>query len=172
MSFRFRPNPSDWLLSDKILNEADREIVANAKVHSEFDVPYVAGYSVDGERFYIDRNLPKSFQHEGRPFVVRTTLILHEVVEKALEKEAAGIPYQLAHQIALRAERAAAEAANISWDVYNNWFDTQIKEIGSRDRYDNCPPDLDLQPYLDERDWSTLEKMYANGKPLWNGKKS
>ncbi|HQU16559.1 MAG: hypothetical protein B7Z66_06555 [Chromatiales bacterium 21-64-14] len=171
MSFRFRPKDNDWLMSDKILDEADREILANVKPSSKFDVPYVAGYSRDGKKFYIDHKLPKGFEHGGRAFVVATTLILHEVVEKAIEDEEAGIPYQLAHQIALRAERAAVEAAKMPWEIYNRWFDKQVSEIGSRDTYDNCPPDLDLQPYLDEHDWATLKKMYHNGKPLWDGKK-
>lgn len=170
MSFHFRPGPGDWLLSNKILDEADDEMLDNVKPSREFDVPYVAGYSKDGKRFYIDRNLPKGFDYEGRFFLVDTPLMMHEVVEKSLLEAEAGIEYQLAHQVALRAEKACVDAARVPWAYYNNWFMKLIKSIGGRASYPDCPPDLDLQPYTDERDKATLKKMFADGKPLWDGK--
>ncbi len=172
MSVAFHRGPRDWLMSNKILLDADSSILKDVKVSRDFDVPYVAGYSKDGKRFYIDHKLPKGFEHAHGFFVVDTTLILHEAVEKGLESEIPSLPYQLAHQIALRAEEAAVLAAKVTWAQYNSWFMGQIKLIGDRKVYDSCPPDLDLKPYLDEEDWATLRKMSAGGKPLWNSVKS
>lgn len=169
MSFHFKRGPRDWLVSNVILTEAENEIYKAIAPSREFDVPYVAGYSKDGKTFYIDRELPRGFEHDGDFFVVDTPLMMHEVVEKSIMEEEAGIPYQLAHQIALRAERACVEAAGIPWVTYNRWFMQWIDRIGGRTRYDDCPPDLDLEPYRDEDDRKTLTRMFADGKPLWNG---
>ncbi len=168
MSFAFHRSPNDWLLSDKILLEAAKAIKQDVKVVFDYDVPYVAGYSKDGKTFYVDRMLPRRMKNVD----IIVPLVLHEATECGLENEIPSLPYQLAHQIALRAERAYVEAANIRWSEYNAWFADQIKKIGSRPSYDRCPPDLDLEPYLDEEDWSTLRKMTADGEPLWDGKKT
>lgn len=171
MSFHFRPRPGDWLLSNAILKQAEDEIYQNAKPSRDFDVPYVAGYSKDGKSFYIDRMLAKGFEHDGVFFLIDIPIILHEVIEKSLMVEEHGIIYELAHQIALRGERAAVEAAGMPWAVYNAFCMQQIKLIGGRKEYPDCPPDLDLTPYFDEKDWATLKKMSAGGKPLWDGVK-
>lgn len=168
MSVAFHRSPKDWLMSNSILDQAAKAIREDVKVVYDFDIPYVAGYSKDGKTFYIDRLLPRRM----RNFDVSLTLLVHEAVERGLEGEIKSLPYQLAHQIALRAERACVEAANISWAEYNSWFNVQIKKIGGRDSYPNCPPDLDLEPYYDEEDWQMLKKMQADGRALWNGKKT
>ena len=170
MSFHFRPRPGDWLLSNKILEQAEDEIYRNVKPIRDFDVPYLAGYSKDGKRFYIDHKMPRGFKDGGRFFNTDIPIILHEVVEKSLLEEEHGILYELAHQIALRAEEAAVKGAGMSWTPYNSFCMQQLKRIGTRSAYPNCPKDLDLTPYLDEKDWSTLKKMSAQGKPLWDGK--
>lgn len=171
MSVAFHRSPRDWLMSDKILDEATAAILRDTKIVWTFDVPYVAGYSKDGKTFYIDRKLPPGFEHPGGLFRIENTLILHEAIEKGLEDEIPSLPYQLAHQVALRGEEAAVRAAKVSWVDYNTWFMKQIRSIGNRALYEDCPPDLDLKPYLDEEDWETLEKMFASGKPLWDGRK-
>ena len=170
MGFHFRPRPGDWLLNDAILEQAEREIYRNVKPIRTFDVPYVAGYSKDGKRFYIDHQMPKGFDYKWSFFVTDLPIILHEVIEKSLMVEEHGIIYELAHQIALRGEEAGVKGAGIPWTVYNSFCMKQIKLIGNRPRYANCPKDLDLTPYLDEKDWPTLRKMSANGVALWDGK--
>jgi hypothetical protein len=168
MSFAFHRGPGDWLMSDIILKETAKAILADVTVDTTFDIPYVAGYSKDGKTFYIDCKLPRKW--DG--FDVVPGLILHESTERGLEGEINSLPYQLAHQVALRAERAYIEACGKTWKSYNAWCMKQISEIGSRKRYDNVPRDLDLEPYHDEEDWATLKKMFCcDGKPIWNGKK-
>lgn len=172
MGFHFRPRPGDWLLNNAILEQAEREIYRNVRPSRAFDIPYVAGYSKDGKHFYIDRQMPKGFEYRGSFFATDLPIILHEVIEKSLMVEEHGIIYELAHQIALRGEEAAVKGAGVPWPVYNSFCMRQIKKIGSRPRYAECPKDLDLTPYIDEKDWSTLAKMSANGVALWNGRKT
>ena len=171
MSFYFKHSPKDWLLNPAIMREAGKAIVDDVKVYRDFDVPYVAGYSKKRDLFAIDHAFPRGFDHEGEFFDVTIPIILHEAFEDGVEKLITNVPYQLPHQCALHVEKAYVEACGVPWDVYNRWCMQQIKLIGGRKRYDHCPPWLDLEPYLDEEDWATLEKMFANGKPLWNGKR-
>lgn len=172
MTFAFHRSSNDWLISDKIMDQVGEAIDDDVEIIRDYDVPYVAGYSVDGKRFYIDHALEKGFDYAGDFFDVTPSLILHEATEKGLRMIAPSLAYQLEHQVALRAERAYVEAMRIPWMYYNRWFDRRIKVIGSRKRYEECPVDLDLHPYLDEEDWVTLKKMFRDGKPLWDGKKT
>lgn len=175
MSFAFHRGPKDWLLSDKIMDQAGEAIERDVKIVTDFDVPYVAGYPVKRGKqtvLYIDHALPKGFDGDGgRFFDVFQSILLHEATEDGLLQLVPELPYQLAHQVALRGERALVEAHGISWAKYNAWCMHQISVIGKRPRYPNCPPDLDLKPYLDEEDWATLKKMSADGRPLWDGVK-
>jgi len=99
--------------SDEISNDVMLDVLkaVNARVKKldrSHDVPYVAGYSQNGEKVYIDRHMPKSFRHDGKRVDTDCFLILHEVFERALLDEL-GLHYLHAHQIALRSERAAVK---------------------------------------------------------------
>jgi hypothetical protein len=63
-----------------------------------------------------------------------------------------------AHQIALRAEKAAVEAAGVSWDVYNRFMKRYEKPIDA-EKLVSVPPDLDLTPYRDEKDFALLHQL-------------
>lgn len=171
MSFAFRQSPKDWLLDPKIMREAGIAIARDVEVIRDFDVPYVAGYRHAGDHFYIDHLFPRGFESGDEFFDVTPAIIIHEATEHGLLDTIPSLPYQLAHQIALHAERAYVEACGVEWTTYNAWCMKQVRLIGNRSRYDHCPHDLDLKPYLDEKDWKTLAKMFANGRPLWNGKR-
>ena len=69
--------------------------------------------------------------------------------------------YRDAHQLALRAERALVESDGLAWSAYNRFCAKWIKAIGSRKVYPNPPPDIDLQPEIDEDDKTTLRRMGA-----------
>ena len=75
---------SDDVNNDVILNVLK---AINARV-KKFDrnhaIFYVAGYSQNGEKIYIDRHMPKTLRHGGRRIATDRFLILHEVIEKAL----------------------------------------------------------------------------------------
>ena len=75
-------------------------------VNRDYDIPYIAGYSVDGHTVFIDRHLPRTFRWLMRTVRVEPFLLTHEIVEKALLDELR-LHYLHAHQIAVRAERDA-----------------------------------------------------------------
>lgn len=175
MTFAFHRGPNDWKMSSQILDQAGDAIDKEVDIITEFDVPYVAGYprrQGKKARFYIDHKYPKGYDlPDGRFFNAWIPVIVHEAVEDGLLEMIPSLVYQFGHQMALHDERAYVEAMGEAWNTYNTWCMKQIKAIGSRSRYDHCPPDLDLKPYYDEEDWATLKKMFHNGKPLWNGSK-
>jgi hypothetical protein len=78
--------------SDEISNGVMSDVLkaVNArmkKLDREHDIPYVAGYSQNGEKIYIDRHMPKTFKYEGKRIDTDKFLILHEIIEKALLDE-------------------------------------------------------------------------------------
>ena len=64
-----------------------------------------------------------------------------------------------AHQIALQAERALVKSDGLSYAVYTRFCNRWTARIGARRAYPRPPPDIDLQPEIDEEDRVTLERM-------------
>jgi len=147
----------DWLVSHIMLDLALESILRKVKLDRTHDIPYLAGYSQDGKTIYIDRHMPESFVTEGRTIKTDRYLILHETVEKTLIDQL-GMPYQLAHQIALRSEQAAVRADKILWSEYDRFMQLYIKEIGD-ERLQRVPANLDTKPYRDEHDRILLARM-------------
>src|SRR4030095_16610692 len=111
-------------------------------VSHDYDIPYIAGYSSDGETVYIDRHLPRSFRWLMKPVRVEPFLLTHEIVEKALLDQLR-LHYLHAHQIALRAERDAVKAAGVPWWVYQRFMKAHEKVI-EEERLIRVPSTLDL----------------------------
>jgi len=151
-------NTNDTLVSSAMLDQSVADIVKRVKLDREHDIPYLAGYSVDRSRIYIDRHLHHCFtDHLGREHYVDKFLILHEATEKAMI-DTWGLCYQHAHQIALRAEEAAVRAAGIEWHDYDRFMQQWIKTADSA-KLTRVPRDLDLTPYRDERDDELIKIM-------------
>jgi len=142
------------LMLDRALDAILRRVGQYDRRH---DVPYLAGYSLDGKRIYIDRHLPHSFPYRGRNIDVDRYLILHEEVEKTLIDQL-HLHYQHAHQIATRAEEAAVRADGVSWRAYDRFMQKFVKQMGD-ERLTKLPPDLDLKPYRDEHDYDLMRRM-------------
>lgn len=147
----------DWLVSHLMLDLTVEAILRKVKLNRSYDIPYLAGYSQDGKTIYIDRHMPESFISNGHVIQTDRFLILHETVEKTLIDQL-GLHYQLAHQIALRAEQAAVRADKISWAEYDKFMQSYIKEIGD-ERLQRVPNDLDTKPYRDEHDRILLQRI-------------
>jgi hypothetical protein len=126
------------------------------------DIPYLAGYSLDGKTIYIDRHMPQAFKFRGRTVETDRFLILLEEVEKTLIDQL-GLHYLHAHQIATRAEEAAVRASGIKWRDYDRFMQKHVKTIGD-ERLSKVPRDLDLKPYRDEHDDDLLRRMLASVK--------
>lgn len=150
----------EWYVGSLMLDRALDAIVRRVKnLDRQHDIPYLAGYSLDGKIIYIDRHLPQTFRFHGRDIEVDRYLILHEEVEKTLIDQL-GLHYLHAHQIATRAEQAAIRADRISWRDYDRFMQKYVKRIGD-ERLSKVPADLDFKPYRDEHDWDLLRRMQA-----------
>lgn len=166
MSVAFRPFAKDWYINNKIMDDFIQDMLDAAKLDREFDIPYLAGYSKSGKKFYIDFDMPKGYINKVNKFIPTDKyLMVHEFIEKTLEeqflKKGIDVPYQICHQVALRVERLAVENDGNDWNEYNRFMMKEVEKIGSRKDYTNVPKDLDLKPYYDEKDEATLKKMHA-----------
>ncbi len=147
----------DWYVSSLMLDRALDAILRRVRISREYDIPYLAGYSLDGHTIYIDRHLPESFTDKKRTVAVDRYLILHETVEKSLI-DGLDLHYLHAHQIATRAEEAAVRADRVSWRAYDHFMQQFVKTIGD-ERLVLVPEDLDFKPYRDEHDRELMERM-------------
>ncbi len=147
----------DWYVSSLMLDRALDAILKRVTLDRKHDIPYLAGYSQNGDVIYIDRHLPRSFMIGGKSIATDRYLVLHEAVEKTLLDQL-GLHYQHAHQIALRAEEAAVRADGVGWRGYDRAMQRYIKRIGD-ERLQRLPADLDQQPYRDEHDRDLLARM-------------
>lgn len=148
----------DWYVSSLMLDRAMDAILNRVKkLDRTHDIPYLAGYSVDGQTIYIDRHLPRVMNYKGRKIDVARYLIMHEEVEKTLIDQL-GLHYLHAHQIATRAEEALIRADNIQWREYDRFMQKYVKIVGD-ERLKKVPKDLDLKPYRDEHDFDLIRRM-------------
>src|SRR5256886_9748690 len=148
-------------IADDMLLDAVRAIRRRVRViNREFDIPYIAGYSVDGNTVFIDRHLPRSFRWLLKTVRVEPFLLTHEIVEKALLDELR-LHYLHAHQIAVRAERDAVQASGVSWWAYQRFMKKHEKHI-EEEKLSRVPGALDLTPYRDEKDFSLLQRLVRN----------
>ncbi len=148
----------EWYVSSLMMDRALDAVMRRARaIDRKHDIPYLAGYSVDGKTIYIDRHMPKTMTYAGREVDTDRYLILHEEVEKTLIDHL-DLHYLHAHQIATRAEQAAVRAAGIRWRDYDRFMQKFVKRVGD-EKLKKVPADLDLKPYRDEHDFDLLKRM-------------
>jgi len=150
----------EWVIGKVMMEKAMKSIVGRVHLERAYDIPYLAGYSLDGHIIFIDRHMPKSFVYRSRRVYTDRFLIVHEAVEKSLI-QLLGMHYLTSHQIALHAEQAAVRAEGIQWDAYNAFMEDYIKVIGD-EALSKVPDNLDLTPYVDFHDTAELKQMRAN----------
>lgn len=153
-----------WLISKEMTDHALRAIRSRIHLDRNYDIPYLAGYSLDGHMVFIDRHMPKSFVYRGRRVLTDRFLVVHEAVEKSLI-QLLGMHYLHAHQIALHAEQASVRAEGIEWEAYDNFMQDYIKVIGD-ERLTKVPEILDLTPYKDFHDAAEIREMRLNFAPV------
>src|SRR5690242_14245716 len=118
----------EWYVSSLMMDRALDAVVRRVKkLDRAHDIPYLAGYSLDGKIVYIDRHMPHAFKFRGRSIDTDRFLILHEEVEKTLIDQL-DLHYLHAHQIATRAEQAAVRAAGIEWRAYDRFMQKHRSE--------------------------------------------
>jgi hypothetical protein len=128
----------------------------SVSVVSKYDIPYVAGYSKDGKHIYIDRHMNTKMNDKD----ITKYLVVHEKTEKVL-LQLFNLKYQQAHHIATAVEHAAVVKDGIDWNVYSKYVDKFVKTLG-HENLSNAPPDLDLTPYKDEKDYHVFLRKYKN----------
>ena len=149
----------EWLIGQKMMDHAMKSIRSRTHLERAYDIPYLAGYSLDGHTIFIDRHMPKAFVYRSRKVSTDRFLIVHEAVEKSLI-QLLGMHYLHAHQIALHAEQAAVRAEGVTWEAYDKFMQENIKVIGD-ESLSKVPSNLDLTPYRDFHDKDELKKMRA-----------
>lgn len=151
------PHRAEWIIGTEMMDHALRAIRARTHLERGYDIPYLAGYSLDGHVIFIDRHMPTGFTWRRRKISTDRFLIVHEAVEKSLI-QLLGMHYLHAHQVALRAEQAAVRAEGIEWEAYDEFMQEYIKDIED-ERLTKVPETLDLTPYRDFHDAETLKRM-------------
>ena len=149
------------------MDQAMKAIERRVHLDRSYDIPYLAGYSLDGHMVFIDRHMPKGFAYRGKRIKTDRFLIVHEAVEKSLI-QLLGMRYLTAHQIALHAEQAAVRAEGIEWKAYDDFMQEYVKAVGD-ERLNRVPETLDLTPYRDFHDAEELREMgkhFVKVKPV------
>ena len=150
-------------IEDQVLLDAVQAIRRRVRVvNRDYDIPYLAGYSIDGHTVFIDRHLPRTFRWLLKMVRVEPFILTHEIVEKALLDELR-LHYLHAHQFAIRAERDAVKAAGVSWWAYQGFMKRHEKAI-EEEALVKVPAALDLTPYRDEKDFSLLQRLVQKEK--------
>lgn len=125
------------------------------------DIPYCAGYSENGATIYIDRDVPEWATIDGvRINIWQYPLFVHESEEKILlARYSHDEKYMGCHTLATMAEHACVRVFGVDPAEYDAWWASIIEKIGARKAYKRVPADLDLTPYYDENDQTTLDRM-------------
>ena len=145
-------------IEDDVLSDTVKALRRRIRcIDRTYDIPYIAGYSRDGRVIFIDRHLPRSFSTWTKRVQVDPFIATHEIIEKALLDQL-GLHYLHAHQIALRTERAAVEAAGISWRAYEGFMKSCERKI-EQETLQRVPASLDLTPYRHQKDFALLERL-------------
>ena len=122
-----------------------------------YQVPYLAGYSKDGQTVYIDCRLPKMLTlKDGRRIETDKYLYVHETTEKMLEDKM-GYKYPYAHEMATAAERKAVVNDGICWKEYQTYMLAEVKKLHAIT--DAVPKNLDTKPEHDTQDRVMLETI-------------
>jgi len=156
----------DWLWSDEELKAAEKYLLSEVETDHDHDVPYTAGYSRNAKTVYYDKEVPEWLDVKAKGSRTKTVKVnlwitfgFHETTEKSLEDEPYNIPYQFAHQCALRLEQALVEAYGADWDDYNKKTTKLVNDIYARKEFPNMPEDLDPEPMEEEDDQDILDQM-------------
>lgn len=131
----------------------------------DHDVPYLAGYNLDGTVIYFDRHLPETIAIDGPEFPIHLTLSKHEQFEKAMI-DLFGMEYdhngQGAHPLATLYEHRFVRWLGAKPSEYEKALRPYIKGV-DREKLERVPRDLDLTPYRDENDYRIMAWCRAHG---------
>ena len=132
--------------------------ISTTPIIKKYDIPYLCGYAKNAKHVYFDRHLNLNWKgHDLSNF-----LRIHELAEKAI-LDIFKFKYPKAHHFASYFERVAVEDAGLDWDEYQRHLKPYIKNI-SKENLTIVPRDLDLEPYIDEKDKKLMRELSALDK--------
>jgi hypothetical protein len=169
----------------EIMDDVEHEKIISHK----FDLPYGAGYSLTGNRIYIDRHVPliwpmkrltKSKTHvfhsrpkkEAKSVTVMTHIVKYPVRHESFESACIrllAMDYETAHHHAVRAEQLLVTSDDYEWELYENQWKPLIK-ADEVEKIERVPPDLDLTPYEDTPLHAILSDRMRSTKKTARGK--
>ncbi|SRR5258706_5776279 len=148
-----------YLKNEKVITE----LYKAREINKEYDIPYLGGYSKDGNTIFFDRHLPDqvTLERDGTKKIIDPVqfLKLHEELEKSLIDQLK-LHYQQAHKAATAYERRGVlqTLGPGWWDPYQRVMEKYIK-ADAHERLKKIPRDLDTTPYIDEHDTKLLAHM-------------
>lgn len=122
-----------------------------------FEVPYLGGTSSDRKRIYLDKHLPRIIDGIN----VTKYIVIHEKVESTLMDLIKDITYEEAHNFATKIEKLSVEKDGLSWEKYSAALKPYIK-TDDKETLANSPDDIDLKPYVDEKDTAKFKDIYES----------
>ena len=148
----------EWYVSSLMMDRALDAVVRRAKKFDrKHDIPYLAGYSLDGKTVYIDRHMPRVVQiprpqHRDRSF--------SDPARRGRKDADRSARTALSARPSDRDPRRGGGGARrgIKWRDYDRFMQKYVKRIGD-ERLTKVPNDLDLKPYRDEHDDDLLRRM-------------
>jgi hypothetical protein len=159
----------------EIMEDVEKEkIISHA-----FDMPYGAGYSLTGNRIYIDRHIPliwpmkrEGYSRDDHMSQVKVHIVKyperHEAFESACIRLLA-MDYETAHHHAVRAEWTLVTSDGFDWPFYESQWKPLIK-ADEVEKIERVPPDLDLTPYEGTKLHSILSDRMKSTKRTARGK--
>lgn len=132
--------------------------INNINIDDKHHVPYLGGYSKNGNTIYIDSRFPKEIILDGKKTIdTHKYLVIHEVTEKHLED--IGLNYNEAHNIAEATQEAALHLDGHNPEDYYGVYYVTYNQILRDFDPQKVPQDLDLKPYKDDKLSSVLDRI-------------
>ncbi len=154
---------------DRVMNnpQVQERLYRLREIITDFDMPYVGGYSKDGRKIYIDRHLPEEIilERDGvkkpcRPIIFLAEPLGHEPVEWSV-MDALGWSYGQAHA----GPATGSERRKVLMYLGPGWWIPYQKAIGkyvkadAHEKIKKVPKDYDFRPMLYEHDTALIEHM-------------
>ena len=140
---------------ERLGSKFNKRMEDKPSVDKSHDVPYLAGYSKDGNTIYVDRHVPlRMGKIDILPY-----LLEHEHSEKTL-MDMAGLSYEQAHAIATMLEHKLIEKdGETTPKEYEAYLRDYIK-TAEHEKLTKLPQDLDFTPYKESKDYDLLKRMH------------
>lgn len=163
VAFGLNSQALDRLLADRAVRE---QLYRYRQIDRSDDIPFVGGYSKDGETIYVDRHLPErvTLEMDGRKREIDPVdfLRMHEAMEKTLI-DALGYGYSEAHRAATGYERRGVLQCLGPgwWEPYQRMWRPFVRS-DEHEKLERVPANLDTTPYISPPvDRSLIERMQA-----------